>query len=139
MICEKCPVALLCFADTLDVRYCTRCKGLVCGINNYHGFPNMHERVIVTVRCTQYRLMHSDKTVKDISDLDFGGCIRCDPIGHGNVAGCARSVDHYHHGRDGNVLIFSHAKWCKRERWWLYRDCDEAPAGFYLPRPAEAP
>jgi len=141
MICEKCPVALLCFADTLDVRYCTRCQSLVCGVpSDDERGVNLYLRIIVTVRCTQYHLVHPDKVRRTAPAMtNFDGCIRCDPIGHANTAEFSRSVDHYHHGRDGSVLGFSHAKWCKRERWWLYRDSDEASLGFYLPRPVEAP
>ena len=140
MVCEKCPVALLCFADTLDVRYCTRCHSLVCTPPPDDGRGvNLYLRVIVTVRCTQYHVVHPDKAVKNASDLTYSGCIRCEPISYENTAEFSRSVDHYHHGRDGSVLCFSHAKWCKRERWWLYRDRDEVPLGFPVAKPVEAP
>ena len=141
MICEKCPAALLCLGGQGrrgTVKRCTRCAAIIFA--DERSQPN---GTIMTVRCVTYGQRHpleAPPEYWDVHGIDrWANCPRCNPLHWEIMATLYAHVFHYHHGRDGSVLEFTHLKWGKRQDWWLYRDVDEPPAGFAMPRPRDAP
>jgi hypothetical protein len=143
MICEKCPASFMCLAWTPPPCYCQRCQALVFAPPD-HAWGAQHSRfTVVTVRCTNVRFQSvhgiEKRQLKLAAETMGGGCIRCNPLHYELVAARYDHVFHYHHGRDGSILEFTHLRWGKRQAWWFYADADEPAPGFFMEKPREAP